>query len=405
MGPDAEECDLAVIGAGILGLAVARELQLRSPEARVVVVERERFVATHQTSHNSGVIHAGLYYRPGSLKAALCRHGAEALYEYCEQHAIPARRCGKLVIARTEHELPALGALERTARENGVPGIARVSPDQIREIEPEAAGCAGLLSPSTGVVDFALVARTIATEVQARGGTVMTGCEVRGARQRSRRIELVHSRGHLPARFAVFCGGAWSDRLARACGARLDLRIVPFRGAYLHLARARDALVRGLIYPVPDPRLPFLGVHLSRHVDDRVTIGPTALPVLSRTAYRLRETRLRDAAEMLWWPGSWRMARRWWRTGLHEIANAASRRRLVEEARGYVPALKLEDIEQGSEAGVRAQAVARNGTLLDDFVIARTERALHVCNAPSPAATAALALAGHIADQVESARS
>src|SRR5690242_529201 len=395
------QCDVAVVGAGILGLAVARELQLRLPAARIVVMEQERLVAAHQTGHNSGVIHAGLYYRPGSLKAVLCRRGADALYDYCDRHAIPARRCGKLVIARTPDELPALDALERRARANGVPGLACVTGGRITELEPAASGCAALWSPATGVVDFALVARAMANEVRERGGTVSTGSAIRTVSYRNRAIMLGYEQGEVQAKFAIFCAGAWSDRLALRCGARLDLRIVPFRGAYLRVKRDRDRAVKGLIYPVPDPRLPFLGVHLSRHIDGRVTIGPTALPVLSRTAYRLREARLRDAVQMLGWPGTWHMARRWWRTGAHEIANAVSRRRLVDEARGYVPALTRADIEPGSEAGVRAQAVARDGTLLDDFVIARTPRALHVCNAPSPAATASLALASHIVDAAE----
>jgi 2-hydroxyglutarate dehydrogenase len=355
----------------------------------------------HQTGHNSGVIHAGLYYRPGSLKATLCRRGADALYDYCGRHGIPVRRCGKLVIARKPDELPALDALERRARANGVPGLARVPRERIAEIEPAAAGCAALWSPTTGVVDFALAAQTMAGEVRERGGTVVTGCEIRTVNNRKGAITLGHEEGEVQAKFAIFCAGAWSDRLAVRCGARLDHRIVPFRGAYLRVRRDRDSAVKGLIYPVPDPRLPFLGVHLSRHIDGRVTIGPTALPVVSRTAERLRDARLRDAVEMIGWPGTWHMARRWWRTGAHEIANALSRRRLVNEAHGYVPALTLADIERGSEAGVRAQAVARDGTLLDDFVIARTPRALHVCNAPSPAATASLALAGHIVDAAE----
>lgn len=397
----AQQCDIAVVGAGILGLAVARELQIRLPAARLGVFEREHSVAMHQTGHNSGVIHAGLYYRPGSLKATLCRRGADALYEFCGQHGIAAHRCGKLVIARTPDELPALDALERRARANGVPGLTRVARDRITEIEPAASGCAALWSPATGVVDFRLVAQAMADEIRERGGTVSTGFDIRTVKHRKRAIALGHAQGEVQAKFAIFCAGAWSDRLAVRCGARLDLRIVPFRGAYLRVKRDRDRAVKGLIYPVPDPRLPFLGVHLSRHIDGSVTIGPTALPVLSRTAYRLTEARLRDAAQMLGWPGTWHMARRWWRTGTHEIANALSRRRLVDEARGYVPALTLADIERGSEAGVRAQAVARDGTLLDDFVIARTPRALHVCNAPSPAATASLALASHIVDAAE----
>lgn len=390
-----------MVGAGILGLAVARALQRRSPSARVVVLEREPTIGAHQTSHNSGVIHAGLYYRPGSLKATLCRRGAEAMYAYCEQRGIPARQTGKLVIARTREELGALDELERRARANRVPGLRRISSAQIAQLEPAARGVAALHSPSTGVVDFASVARALAEDVQAADGRLITACAVRSATVSGRGLVLEHDHGQLRAGHAVFCAGAWSDRLAVSCGARLEHRIVPFRGAYLRVRPQRRELVRGLIYPVPDPRLPFLGVHLTRHIDGSLTIGPTALPVLSRTAYRAREVSLRDAADALLWPGSWRMARRWWRTGISELAHAASRRRLLGEARAYVPELTLADLERRSEAGIRAQAVARDGTLLDDFVLVHTPRALHVCNAPSPAATASLALAEHIVEAVQ----
>lgn len=394
-------CDVAVVGAGILGLAVARELQLRRPDRAVVVLERENSVAQHQSTHNSGVIHAGLYYRPGSLKATLCRRGANALYDYCEQRGIPTRRSGKLVIARTPAEVGALDALERRARENGVPGLARIGSAEIARFEPAARGSAALYSPSTGVVDFGLVAHELAKEVRERDGSVLTGCTVHTATPGGRDLVLRHDGGELRAGFAVFCAGAWSDRLAISCGARLAHRIVPFRGAYLRIATPQSDLVRALIYPVPDPRLPFLGVHLSRHIDGAVTIGPTALPVLSRTAYRVGEIRLRDARETLAWPGTWRMARRWWRTGLTEISHAVSRRRLLAEARAYVPTLTADALASRSEAGVRAQAVGRDGSLLDDFVLVNTPRALHVCNAPSPAATASLALAEHVVDSLQ----
>ena len=382
----AGECDIAVVGGGILGLAVARELARRRPNETVVVLEREREPGQHQTRHNSGVVHAGIYYAPGSLKARLCVEGARSLYAYCEERGIPFVRSGKLIVARDERELPQLDELERRGRANGVPGVRRVDAKGLREIEPHACGLEALYSPETGVVDFGEVARSFAADVSAAGGRVETGCEVRVPEPR----RLTHSRGELRARFAVFCAGLSADELAVRAGADPDPRIVPFRGAYLKLRPDKRHLVRGLIYPVPNPDLPFLGVHLTRHVDGNVSLGPSAL---------LAPVRLRSS---LAWPGTWRIARRWWRTGLRELAYAVGRRSFAREAARYVPALGSADFSPWY-AGIRAQAVGRDGRLVDDFVISETERALHVRNAPSPAATSSLALARVIADRAESA--
>jgi (S)-2-hydroxyglutarate dehydrogenase len=382
------EVDLAVVGGGILGLATARELLARRPGASVVVLEREAELARHQTGHNSGVIHAGIYYAPGSLKARLCVEGARELYEYCDEHDIPCRRSGKLIVARDESELGRLHELERRGRANEVPGLRRLDASGLREIEPNARGVAALHSPGTGVVDFAAVARSFAADVEAAGGQIHLRSEVREIGQIANRLRLAHSGGELRPRFAVFCAGAWADQLALRAGADPDPRIVPFRGAYLRLRTERSELVRGLIYPVPNPALPFLGVHLSRHIDGNVSLGPSAL---------LAPTRLRHS---LAWPGTWRMARRWWRTGATELAHAVSRRRFAREAAGYVPALEPGDFVPWY-AGVRAQAVARDGRLVDDFLISETVRALHVRNAPSPAATSCLALARLIVDRAE----
>src|SRR5262245_52935698 len=291
------DCDLAVVGGGILGLASARELLLRRPGLDVVVREREEDIAQHQTGHNSGVIHAGIYYEPGSLKARLCVEGARDLYAYCEERGVPFEKRGKLIVACDEGELQPLDELERRGHANGVPGLRRVDAGELREIEPHARGLAALHSPETGVVDFAAVARAFAADVEAAGGRIELGSEA-SAQEVSRR-----------SRFAVFCAGLEADRLAVAAGAEPDPRIVPFRGAYLRLRPDRAHLVRGLIYPVPDPSLPFLGVHLSRHVDGNVSLGPGALLAPGRLAHSLR------------WPGTWRMARRWWRTGLNELAH------------------------------------------------------------------------------------
>jgi L-2-hydroxyglutarate oxidase len=382
------ECDIAVVGGGILGLATARELLRRRPGASVVVLERERELARHQTGHNSGVVHAGIYYAPGSLKARLCVEGARDLYAYCEECGVPFERRGKLIVARDGSELARLDELERRGRANEVPGLRRVDAHGLREIEPHARGVAALHSPNTGVVDFAEVARAFAADVEAAGGQIHLGTRITAIQTPRDGLRLLHGSKETGARFAVFCAGAWADELAVRAGADPDPRIVPFRGAYLRLRADRTHLVRGLIYPVPDPELPFLGVHLSRHLDGNVSLGPSAL---------LAPTRL---GRSLVWPGTWRMARRWWRTGARELAHAASTRRFARAAARYVPALEPGDFTRWY-AGVRAQAVARDGRLVDDFVLSETERALHVRNAPSPAATSALALARLIADRVE----
>lgn len=394
------ECDLAVVGGGIVGLAVARELSLRRPAASLAVLEREGEVGRHQTARNSGVIHAGIYYAPGSLKARLCVAGARALYEYCDEHAIPYERCGKLIVARDGAELDRLDELERRGRANGVPGLRRLDRDGLREVEPRCEGAAALHSPATGAVDFGAVARSLAGELDAGGATIATGAEVRAVEARGGRIRLVHARGETRARFAVFCAGAWSDRLAVLAGGRPDPRIVPFRGAYLRLRPERRDLVRALIYPVPDPALPFLGVHLSRHFDGTVSLGPTALLSPTRAVGGGARAAGLDLRDTLTWPGTWRMLRRWWRTGVGELRNALTRAALAREAATYVPGIDAADLEPWF-AGIRAQALGRDGALVDDFVLHDTERALHVRNAPSPAATSSLAIARLIADRVD----
>ncbi|HST54949.1 MAG TPA: L-2-hydroxyglutarate oxidase [Solirubrobacteraceae bacterium] len=391
-------CDLAIVGGGILGLAVARELGRRHPALAVSVLEREAEVGVHQTGHNSGVIHAGIYYAPGSLKARLCVQGARELYAYCAEREIRHEACGKVIVATDASELARLDELEHRGRQNGVPGLRRIGAEQIRELEPHARGLAGLHSPTTGIVDFKAVARAYAQDVLAADGQVTSSCEVRGVRAGARTIRLEHSQGATDATNAIFCAGAWADRLAVAAGADRDPRIVPFRGAYLRLKPERTQLVRSLIYPVPDPALPFLGVHLTKHIDGDVLIGPTALLAGARDAYRLGLVRRDDLLDTLRWPGSWRMFRRWWRTGATELRHALQRSAFVRAAARYVPELQVGDVEPAF-AGVRAQALGRDGRLVDDFVFSATERALHVRNAPSPAATSSLAIARHVADR------
>jgi (S)-2-hydroxyglutarate dehydrogenase len=408
MGSD--RYDVAIVGAGIVGLAVAREIVTRCPADRIIVVDQAPAVAQHQTGHNSGVIHAGVYYAPGSLKAELCVAGARLMYEYCEQNAIPAERCGKLIVAVTEDELPRLADLEERARANGVPGLRRVSAAEITEIEPECRGLAALHSPATGIVDFAAVARAIERELRAKGVEFALGCEITAVRrERGPGIVLEHPGGAFLAGSAIACAGLWSDRLAVSAGAPAEPRVVPFRGAYLRLAAGQRPVVRGMVYPVPDPALPFLGVHITRHIDGGVLLGPTALLVASRDGYGRPAPRqrlasaLRDARDTLSWPGTWAVARTFWRTGLTEMAMASSRALFVAKCAQYVPAIGSMRLECGAVRGIRAQAVSRDGRLVDDFSISQTPAMTHVRNAPSPAATSSFALAARIVDRFVSA--
>ncbi|MEV4418671.1 L-2-hydroxyglutarate oxidase [Patulibacter sp. NPDC049589] len=396
-GPDPAAYDVVVVGAGILGLATARELLARDPGLRIAVVDQADAVAAHQTGHNSGVIHAGIYYAPGSLKARLCVDGARRMYAYCAERGIPTERVGKLVVALDASELPGLDELERRSRINGVT-IERVGPGRLREIEPHAVGVAALHSPNTGIVDFATVARALAEDVRAAGGDVLLGREVTGVARRGALRELRTPAGPILTRGLIGCAGGWADRLAVADGGSPDPRIVPFRGAYLRLRPEATMLVRGLIYPVPDPELPFLGVHLTRHVSGDVLLGPTALLVGARDAYDVGRIRRRDLGSIVRWPGTWRIARHFWRTAASELATAVSRRAFVAGCARYVPELRTEDVADGW-AGVRAQAVSRDGRLVDDFVFDERPGALHVRNAPSPAATSSLAIAAMIADR------
>jgi (S)-2-hydroxyglutarate dehydrogenase len=395
------ECDVVVVGAGIVGLATARELALRHDGMRIAVLEREPRIAVHQTGSSSGVIHAGIYYRPGSLKAKLCAGGARELYAYCAERGIRAERAGKVIVATREDELPGLDELERRGQENGVAGLARIGSDELREIEPHAAGIAALHSPETGIVDFTEVAASFAHDLVERGGCVVAPCRVRSLRPGDAGIKVRHGLGATRARAVVACAGLWADRLATSCGAPADPRIVPFRGGYMRLRAERRELVRASIYPVPDPELPFLGMHLTRGIDGEVLLGPSALLVGARDAYSLWRMRPRDLVDTLTWPGTWKVVGRHAGMAIREVRNTVDHRAFIAELRRFVPKLEVRDVT-GGPAGVRAQAVGRDGALVDDFVVHATERALHVRNAPSPAATSALTLARLIADRADS---
>lgn len=397
---------IAIAGGGIVGLATAYELATRG--CGVVVLEAEERLAAHQTGHNSGVIHSGLYYAPGSAKARLSTEGRDALYRFCEAEGIAHRRTGKLVVATAQEDLARLDELERRGRANGLRGVERLAAGDLRERFPEVAGRAGLWVPQTGVVDFRAVAGALAHRLEAAGGTVRTGARVTGVRRRDGELRVeVAGAGPISARFLVNCAGLQSDRLALLAGARPDVRIVPFRGEYRELAPEARRRVVVPVYPVPDPRFPFLGVHLTPTVDGRVEAGPNAVLAFHRHGYRGADglrTRAwqdpRDLAAVLAYPGFWRMARRHWRFGLAEVARSWSDRLFVRSVRQLMPGLSRRDFLPGG-SGIRAQAVARDGSLVDDFRIVHGERAVHVLNAPSPAATAALAIGHEIADLVE----
>ena len=391
--------DLVVVGAGIVGLAVAREWNARRPADSIVVLEREHAPAAHQTGNNSGVIHGGIYYQPGSLKARLCVEGARLMYEFCDHNAIPVERCGKLIVALDADELPRLDDLEVRGVANSVPGLRRISGSEITEIEPNAVGLQALHAPNTGVVDYAAVARALVRELEGNGVTVQFDTRVTGIDGIDTAVVLTPS-GPISAKTVIVCAGLWADRLARKVGAQRDPQIVPFRGAYLGLKPTPQPRVNGMIYPVPNPELPFLGVHITKHIDGQVTLGPTAMMVAARDAYSLHRVSLRDTWETLTWPGTWRVGRRYWRVGIDELRMAASRRAFVAAAARYMPGLTVSDLDGSSHAGVRAQAVGRDGALIDDFVIAHDKRVSHVRNAPSPAATAAFALGRELVDRV-----
>ena len=393
--------DVVVVGGGIIGLATARELLRRRPGLSVLLLEREAELAAHQTGHNSGVVHAGLYYAPGSAKARLCVAGKALLEAYCAEHEIPLQRVGKLVVALEPDELPRLAAVEQRARANGVPGLEVLDAAGIARIEPHAAGIRALWSPGTGIVDYRRVALAYAEDVRAGGGVIETGRGVAGLAESSGEVVVRTDAGELTARAVITCGGLWSDRLAGMSGDVGTERIVPFRGDYLTLAPEAAGLVRGLIYPVPDPRFPFLGIHLTRRIDGGVWAGPNAVLALARSGYRRRDVDLREVVAIARHAGFRRLARRFWRTGLAEQWRDLSRRSFAKEVRRYLPEVRVDQLRPGP-SGVRAQAIDPDGTLVDDFRFGGSRRILHVRNAPSPAATASLAIAAEIANMAES---
>jgi len=388
--------DVVVVGGGIVGLATAYRLMEARPGLRIAILEKEAELATHQSGHNSGVLHAGLYYQPGSLKARLCREGKAAVEAFAESHGIPFERCGKLVVALDESELERLASLRERAEANGVPGLEEVGPERIRELEPHAAGIRGLWSPGTGIVDFRRIALAMADDLRAQGVQILTGREVRGLDERAGEVVVATPAGEVRAAVVVACAGLQADRVAALSGARDGPRIVPFRGDYYTLTAEARGLVRGLIYPVPDPRFPFLGVHFTKRIDGEVWAGPNAVLAFAREGYRRRDLNPRDLLGTLTNAGFLRLAGRYFRTGLGEMWRDWWKPAFVRELQRYVPEIRSDQLVFGP-SGVRAQALASDGSLVDDFDLGGSARILHVRNAPSPAATSSLAIGSMLA--------
>ena len=389
--------DVAVVGGGIVGLATARALVADRPDLRLVILEKEARLASHQTGHNSGVIHSGIYYRPGSHKARLCVEGARLMKAFCAEHGIRVDPVGKVIVATTEAELSRLATLYERGTANGVAGLALIDRDRLREIEPHAAAIRAIHSPSTSIVDYGEVARALARELLTRGVVIRTGARVSGIAATGEGFDLTTASGPVRARRLVNCAGLYSDVVARMAGVQPGVRIVPFRGEYFMVRPERHDLVRGLIYPVPDPEFPFLGVHFTRTVHGEVEAGPNAVLAFAREGYRLGRVHPRELLGTLGYRGFWAMARRYWRMGSYEMYRSLSQAAFVRALQRLVPEITAADVTAGG-AGVRAQAVAPDGSLVDDFRIARSPGAIHVLNAPSPAATASLAIGRHIAE-------
>ncbi|MFG6549524.1 L-2-hydroxyglutarate oxidase [Sulfitobacter sp. 1A05707] len=390
--------DYLIAGGGIVGLAAARSLQQAHPRARIALLEKEDAVARHQSGRNSGVIHAGVYYAPGSLKAQFCRAGKQEMRRYCEERDIPVEACGKLIVAVDEAETVRLHALEDRARANGIE-IERMTREEARAAEPNIKAEAALLSPSTCIVDFAEVTRRMAADFEQAGGTLVFDHEVVGGREDAQGVTLDTTRGQFSGGKAVFCAGLQADRMAQAFGVEVDFRIIPFRGEYFRVNNQPEDFVRHLIYPVPDPARPFLGVHLTRKMDGGFTVGPNAVLAMAREGYDKTDLRLRDLAASVSYPGFWRLVAANAGSALSELSASALKRLYLRRVQRYCDHIRLQDLSR-YRPGIRAQAVRKDGTLVDDFLFTRTRHTLHVCNAPSPAATSSLPIGRHIAQSL-----
>lgn len=389
--------DIGVIGGGIIGLATAMRLTQEFPRYKVVVLEKESEIAQHQTGHNSGVIHAGIYYASGSQKANFCTTGGRLLRKFCDEHGIEYEMCGKVIVATNEEEIARLENLYQLGTANGAEGLEMISKESLRELEPYAAGIKAIFSPNTGIIDFAKVSQAYAIEMRENGGDLLTRSRVHGIARHDDRLYLETSRGEISARQVINCAGLHADEVARMMGIDIGVRIIPFRGEYYSIRQERSHLVKSLIYPVPDPKLPFLGVHFTKRINGSVEAGPTAVLALAREGYKKTSFNLRDAFETLTYPGFWRMSMSYWKIGIHEQYRSMVKTSFLRSLQTLLPDIRMNDL-QDPGAGVRAQAVDRKGRLLQDFIIAETENAIHVLNAPSPGATSSLSIGRYIVD-------
>lgn len=390
--------DVVIVGAGLVGLATALNLLTKRPDLRLAVLEKESDVAQHQSGRNSGVIHSGIYYRTGSLKSDLCISGRQKLIRYCDEHKIPYRQTGKLIVAVTASEISRLEELERRAHSNGLMGVCALTAEQVRELEPNCPALAALHVPETAITDYGMVARCISQEIQRKGARLVLGARVQDIDQRDHEMRMCTSSGAMQSNYLINCAGLHADTVAKFAGLDSKVRIVPFRGEYFYLHHSRRHVVRGLIYPVPDPAMPFLGVHFTQHLDGNVAAGPNAVLALSREGYEKTDIDLRSLRAMLTTPHFRNMVRRHWHTGVNEMARSVSRSLFVASLRKLVPAISAADLIPG-RPGVRPQAVGRDGRLIDDFVIETAPRSIHVLNAPSPAATACLAIGDYVSSR------
>ncbi|MBV6510888.1 MAG: L-2-hydroxyglutarate oxidase LhgO [Ignavibacteriaceae bacterium] len=390
--------DITIIGGGIVGTATGMAILKKKP-CKLLILEAEDVLAAHQTGHNSGVIHSGLYYKPGSLKAQNCTTGRELLYQFCEEQAIPHQRCGKVVVATSKEEIPALNELERKGTLNGLTGMKRLKKEEIKEYEPHTEGIGALYIPQTGIVNYTKVTEAYGKIIQQLGGEIRTSNKVKGISSRNNQITIETTGGTYSTKLLVNCAGLYSDRVARMCGIDPELLIIPFRGEYYELVKEKEYLVKNLIYPVPDPRFPFLGVHFTRMIHGGIEAGPNAVLAFRREGYSKTDVSLYDTGELLLYKGFWKMAGMYYKMGWEEMKRSFSKELFVRALQKLIPEIKEEDVKRGG-AGVRAQALDKKGKLLDDFCIKETVNMVHVLNAPSPAATASIAIGEKISDIV-----